>query len=248
MNDQYLRQQIQNVDVLLDLEPEEFGAHIVEAIKRDAGRMSLPDHVRIAFYPDAGPEIDGFPRNRANDAQSAIYEAWAWLEAQGFLIWPDGANGRNGWRVLSRRAARLSPGEYPDFAAARAIPHGVFHESIRAEVWSDFVRGRYASAVFHACRQVEIAVREAAQIEENVIGVGLMRLAFNPNNGALTDMESEIAEREARAHLFAGFYGSYRNPVAHRDVNIDDPIEALEIIFLASHLLRIVEAREVGAE
>jgi hypothetical protein len=39
-------------------------------------------------------------------------------------------------------------------------------------------------------------------------------------------------------------YGLYRNSYAHRNVDHNDADEAAEIIMLANHLLRIVDARE----
>ena len=69
-----------------------------------------------------------------------------------------------------------------------------------------------------------------------------MRKAFDPHNGPLTDTTLPKAEREALAHMFAGAIGSYKSPHSHRSVEIDAE-EAVEMIILASHLLKIVDSR-----
>lgn len=58
------------------------------------------------------------------------------------------------------------------------------------------------------------------------------------------DAMAEPGEKEARSALFAGAIGSYKNPHSHRDVDLSDPKEAVEIIMLGNHLLCIVDARK----
>jgi uncharacterized protein (TIGR02391 family) len=96
------------------------------------------------------------------------------------------------------------------------------------------MRGEYDVAVFEAMKAVEVAVRDASGFGADLLGKDLMREAFNPNEGPLA---------EGRAHLFAGAIQSYKNPGSHRDVSIEGPAEAAELVMLANHLLRIVDVR-----
>ena len=108
------------------------------------------------------------------------------------------------------------------------------------------MRGEFDVAVFQAMKAVKVAVRKHPGLTFE-IGVRLMRKALDPKNGPLTDMQSEDGEREARSALFAGAIGSYKNPHAHHDVRLDDAEEAIEIIMLANHLLRITDGRKAAA-
>ena len=98
--------------------------------------------------------------------------------------------------------------------------------------------------MFEAFKQVEIAIRDAGDFHETDIGVKLARKAFHSDTGSLTDTSAVPAERQALSDLVAGALGSYKNPHSHRNVTINDASEAAEMVILASHLLKIVDARK----
>src|SRR5262249_47801214 len=112
-----------------------------------------------------------------------------------------------------------------------------------------FRRGDHDIAVFQAFKEVEVAARKAANAKgagyfDSEVGTNLMRKAFHPETGSLTDKSLVPAEREAEMHLFSGAMGHAKNPPSHRDFPITAQ-EAARLIIFASHLFNIVEQRTV---
>ena len=236
----------QELEILLDLEPEELALHIVGYLKEHAERRVTPDKFNFGTvfseYSRGLPTNTHQERTNIHNLYQALREAWSWLEANGLIVWSDDANGPNGSRVLSRRANRLNPEELVLFKNASGLKKEHLHESIAHKVWSDFIRGNFDTAVFLSAKQVEVSVKNKSGIKDK-LGVPLMREAFR-KGGVLSDTSLDGGEQTARMDLFAGFIGSYKNPGSHRDVNMEDPLEAMQVVLFASHLLKIVDAAQ----
>ena len=234
--------EIPDVDVLLALEPEELAAKVLFLLRRRGAIQVHFGSLRGELEMAAARE-PAFPRHRLREVDLAVAEAFAWLEAQGLVVPAEGMNGNNGFKHLSRRAQRFeNEHEFTDYRNARLLPKELLHPMIATTVWLSFMRGAYETAVFEAMREVEIAVRTVADYKASDHGMPMMRNAFNPDNGPLTDMSVDSAERQAMRELFVGAIGLYKNPHSHRREPIDSPRQAIEIILLASHLLHVVDA------
>jgi uncharacterized protein (TIGR02391 family) len=236
---------IPDAELLYALEPDELGLRMLPVLASWGGAHPGVQLELRAFLVTVLGNIHHpaeYPAQQSARVEESIREAWAWLEGAALLI--QDRRYQHSIRALSRRARQLAQKPEPQRAlTARRVPKETLHPVIREDVWSLYHRGKYDTAVFEAMKAVEVAVREAAALEARDIGTDLMRKAFNVDTGPLTDTTAEKSERQARSDLFAGAIGSYKNPHSHRDVALDDPDEAAEIIMLANHLLRIVDDR-----
>ncbi|MEO3471968.1 TIGR02391 family protein [Roseomonas sp. CAU 1739] len=240
-----LTQVIGGAEIALALEPEELGGVIIELAQTpEDGRLRERFHPQEINQRLAQRTSDAWPRAQRDEVMLAICEALAWLETMGLII-PDPSQisgGGTQFRILTRRGrllkTRANVAAYRD---AGILPLGLVHPVISEKVHAMFLRGDHDVAVFQAFKAVEVAVRAAAGLP-NELGVTLMRSAFHKETDPLRDQALPGPEREAEMHLFAGAIGYAKNPGSHREVEMGRP-EAARLILLASQLLFQVDKR-----
>jgi uncharacterized protein (TIGR02391 family) len=87
--------------------------------------------------------------------------------------------------------------------------------ALEAKVRLSFAPGDSETACFTAMKEVEVAVRKAGGLDNSIIGVPLMKKAFTPNGGPLTDAGADGGEQVTTMELFAGAIGAFKNPSSH---------------------------------
>ncbi len=221
------------------MEPEELAPLVLKQLS-ESGQQKLNMHNFSLgndsdFVAWAGPD----PRQRQEISQRLIV-AWRWLERELFIA-PQPGN--IDWAFITQRGkAILESQDFETYKKGHLLPSEGLDPILVRKVKQAFIRGDYDTAIFQAFKEVEVRVRKKAGLSDSDIGVSLMRTAFNPKDGVLTDKSVSTGEQVARMELFAGAIGTYKNPSSHREVNLTDPKEAADIIHTANQLLRIVES------
>jgi uncharacterized protein (TIGR02391 family) len=231
---------IPNYNDVLRLEPEQLAGVLLEILLEIDGGDRQFLH-RGNFFNQFMGTLK-YPNTHGGEVAQATLDAWMWLEREGFLI-PRLGNDQYGWLDLSRRAKMAANRNgVAVYRKTTLLPFAELHPTIVSSVYPMFLRGDYDTAVFQAFKEVEISVRSAAGLGNDRLGCTLVREAFSPKNGPLSDAQKVSGEQIALMELFAGAIGYFKNPGSHREVELT-AIEAAETIMLASRLLRIVDGR-----
>lgn len=231
-----------NVDALLALAEVQLDGILLKCI---AQRATSTDPIAAKYVFE--DEIVGlYPVGiaasfqKVSDANAALMEAWQRLLSAGLIMQAPGQAARMMTVTAKGRDAAGSV-KFEEITVRQMLRQDMLHVDLQGAVYQNFAGGNYDTAVLDAFVQVEIAVRDAAGLPASLVGVKLMREAFNPNSGKLTNPALPVAERERMADLFAGAIGTFKNPLSHRKVGNTEPMPVIEELLFASRLLRFVK-------
>jgi uncharacterized protein (TIGR02391 family) len=241
-----------DVNDLLKVPPEDLGPILL--------KLALPQLQEAGFIPSSVTQISvidrqvgkDYPFYKKQEVERLLSRAWNLLERGDFIEPAPGMNGANGWRNFTEKGKAVANGyDIQRLHDAAEFPKSLLHPAIREPSWNALIRSSntlsptaLVSAVRDAFIAVEEAVRAAGGYKSSDYGASLMDKAFNPDTGSMGDRDTSKtkSEREGLLTLFKGAMNAYRNPVSHRTPALEIE-EAKDQLLLASHLLRIVDAR-----
>lgn len=222
------------IETALDMEPEELAPFVLKHLKK-IGNIN-----RYNYTLDTSGGIREYAREHLEEFQKRLMEAFIWLERAMFIAPKPGTTGE--WRLITRRGEKvLQDEDFTAYIKGSLLPSETLHPILARKVKPLFLRGDYDTAIFQAFKAVEVQVRKKGRYTNRDIGVPLMRKAFHPQTGSLTNKKSEEPEKQAMSNLFAGAIGLFKNPVSHRFIDTISPEDAADLIRFANFLLKMLE-------
>lgn len=221
------------IETALDMEPEELAPFVLRHLKK-GGSINRYNYSLISEEKKeyAGEHLEKF--------QKQLMEAFIWLEREMFVAPMPGTTGE--WRFITRRGEKiLEEEDFSAYARGSLLSSETLHPILARKVKPLFIRGDYDTAIFQAFKAVEVQVRKTGKYTKGDYGVPLMRKAFNPKTGSLSNKEAEESEKRAMSDLFAGAIGLFKNPVSHRFIDTVSPENAADLIRFANFLLKMLE-------
>jgi uncharacterized protein (TIGR02391 family) len=237
-----LKSLIPDASAVIDMDSADLAGYVFEALM-SSGEMERGNWNRGNFCMEVGREYADPRQPLDQNIGIACSAAWTWLETNGFICrHPEQDN----WYVPTPkgRSARNHQ-QIRQYISGLVLPQEFLHPELLVNVRPLFLQARFETSVFEAFKALEVAIRNAAELGHDMIGVQLASKAFHPEDGVLTDRTAEKGERVALMSLMTGALGSYKNPASHRRVEITAE-EARDMVVLASHLLKIVDGRSAA--
>ena len=125
----------------------------------------------------------------------------------------------------------------------------VTDSGLRRACRSLFGGGHYAVAVQKACTYIDNMVRQKSGRADKD-GADLMRAVFSPKNPILRlnklATRSDRNEQQGYMEILAGTMTGIRNPRVHEYDLEDTPVEALERLVMANHLIRMLNRAAIA--
>lgn len=242
-----LYQHVPDLEVLLNLEPEELAGRVLPILRRHADHNGAFNKNKVANSIPHSSEIpgtEGYPHSHHREVRAAVMKAVDVLERLGLIEYISHAAEGGYMRVTERAKQFRNTEDFQKFMLWRKIDQDMLHPKIAEEVMWFVIHRKYQQAIFTAMLAIETSVREAGGYGHKMLGIALMNRAFG-DGGVLRDSEADSAEENGIRNLFAGTIAAYKNPRSHRKAEMDDETEVMEIIILASHLLYIVDSRDL---
>ena len=222
------------IETALELEPEELAQFVLK-------HLNEIKHInRYNYTLSTHGDMKEYAQSDLQEFQEKLMEGFVWLERE-MLIIPE-AESQGEWRRITSKGKKVLEGEnFSSYIKESLLSAEELHPILIRKVKPIFLRGDYDTAIFQAFKAVEVIVRDKGGYKKSDIGVNLMRKAFHPKDGKLSNKKAEMSEKQGMSDLFAGAIGLFKNPASHRDIDGISLSEASDYIKVANCLLKMVD-------